>query len=59
MNLTLIDFKITDVTRRMEAGFNKGRMTLEGLEEFTGQKWMIEFQNENLIVKDLDTGKVK
>lgn len=49
--------KISDVERRLEAGFNKGLAKIEGIEEFNGQKMEIDFQNENLIAR-VD-GKVK
>lgn len=50
--------KVMDVSRRMEGGFNKGRMVLQGLEDFSSQKFLIEFQNENLIVRDLNKNQV-
>lgn len=41
--------KITDVERRTVAGFARGSLTAEGLDEHSGQQLTIEFQNENLI----------
>jgi DUF917 family protein len=41
--------KITDVERRTVAGFARGRLTADGLDEDTGETLEIEFQNENLV----------
>lgn len=41
--------KITDVERRTVAGFARGRLTADGLEEDSGETLEVEFQNENLI----------
>jgi DUF917 family protein len=40
--------KIVDVMRRTVAGFAKGEATLEGIDEYSGSKLVIHFQNENL-----------
>ncbi|KAK6165489.1 hypothetical protein SNE40_022408 [Patella caerulea] len=42
--------KVQDVQRETTAGFNKGRLIIEGLEKFVNQRLLIEFQNENLVV---------
>lgn len=43
--------KIGDVQRRTEAGFAKGDAFLEGIDEYSGQKLQISFQNEHLVAK--------
>lgn len=43
--------KITDVSRNIEGGFNRGLCSLRGLEEYTGSEMEVSFQNENLIAK--------
>ncbi|XP_050418266.2 uncharacterized protein LOC126831681 isoform X1 [Patella vulgata] len=45
--------KVQDVQRETTAGFNKGRLIIEGLETFMNQRLLIEFQNENLVVLQL------
>jgi DUF917 family protein len=48
--------KINDVLRETRAGFNFGKAVMQGIEEYKGSGFELEFQNENLIaVKD---GKV-
>jgi DUF917 family protein len=41
--------KISDVERRTEGGFARGRMVLDGLDDFRGRSMEIRFQNENLV----------
>jgi DUF917 family protein len=41
--------KIVDVERRTVAGFARGCLTAEGLDDDAGRTMQIEFQNENLI----------
>ena len=41
--------KVTDLDRRTTAGFARGTVTIDGLEKYTGERMVIEFQNENLI----------
>jgi DUF917 family protein len=43
--------KITDVVRQTTAGFARGRVSLAGLEDFSGSGLTIEFQNEHLIAR--------
>ncbi len=43
--------KIGDIERRLEGGFNKGLALIEGIEEFSGKKMEVDFQNENLIAR--------
>ena len=43
--------KISDVERRTEAGFAKGDAFMEGIDEYTGQKLQLSFQNEHLVAK--------
>ncbi|ESO90858.1 hypothetical protein LOTGIDRAFT_122683 [Lottia gigantea] len=50
----LITGKVRDVQRETTAGFNKGRLTIEGSDNFCGNYVKIEFQNENLVVLPLD-----
>lgn len=40
--------KIADVLRETRGAFNFGRVLLEGIGEYRGQKASVEFQNENL-----------
>ena len=40
--------KIADVLRETRAGFNFGRVVLEGIGECKGRSAAVEFQNENL-----------
>lgn len=44
--------KITDVFRETSGGFNKGKLSIAGLDDFDGKTVSIEFQNEFLIAKD-------
>lgn len=46
--------KITDVDRRLEGGFVRGNLTLDGTGDDAGRTFGIDFQNENLIVRDND-----
>jgi len=43
--------KIVDVLRETRRGFNFGKVVLEGLGEYKGQKGYVEFQNENLVAR--------
>ena len=45
----LFNGKVMDLDRRTTAGFARGTLTIEGLEDFSGERMVIEFQNENLI----------
>ena len=38
-----------DVERKMVAGFARGEAKLEGINDYTGSKLVIQFQNENLV----------
>jgi len=65
--------KISDVERRTEAGFAKGDAYMEGIDEYSGQRLQLSFQNEHLVamidgetkvsvpdlitVLDIDTGE--
>jgi DUF917 family protein len=46
--------KVADVQRRMTGGFARGHLVVAGLEADRGQTRRIDFQNENLIVRDGD-----
>jgi len=50
--------KIGDVQRRTEAGFAKGDAFMEGIDEYSGQRLQISFQNEHLVVRIDDEIKV-
>ena len=43
--------KVVDLDRRTTAGFARGTVTIEGLESFSGNSMVIDFQNENLIAR--------
>ncbi|MBN2049615.1 MAG: DUF917 domain-containing protein [Spirochaetales bacterium] len=45
----LFQGKITDVSRNISGGFNRGLCAISGLDEYTEQSMEIAFQNENLI----------
>lgn len=47
----LFDGKIIDVERNTMGGFNRGCVTLDGLEQFTGEEVQVFFQNENLVAQ--------
>lgn len=47
----LFDGKITDISRETRNGFNYGQMTITGLDNYTEQTMIIEFQNENLVAR--------
>ncbi len=49
--------KITDVERRFAAGFARGHLAIDGTGEDAGRRGSIEFQNENLVLRD-DAGNV-
>jgi DUF917 family protein len=46
--------KISDVERRLEGGFIRGGLKLDGSGVFAGQTLLIDFQNENLIARTGD-----
>lgn len=48
----LVTGKITDVDRRFVAGFARGSLKLAGTGEFEGHEYSIDFQNENLVLRD-------
>ena len=43
--------KVVDVERRTSAGFARGALSIDGLDEHRGDRMSIEFQNENLIAR--------
>ena len=47
----LFSGKVVDLDRRTTAGFARGTVTIDGLDSFTGQRMVIDFQNENLIAR--------
>ena len=46
--------KVTDVHRRLVAGFARGELRLDGLGEWRGRSLRVAFQNENLIAWEDD-----
>lgn len=53
----LFEGKIIDVARRLEGGFARGVVAIEGGGADSGRRLAIDFQNENLIARD-DAGAV-
>lgn len=47
----LFSGKVVDLERRTTAGFARGMLAIDGLGEFSGERMVIEFQNENLVAK--------
>ena len=47
----LFSGKVMDIDRRTTAGFARGSVTIDGLDSFTGERMIIDFQNENLIAR--------
>ena len=47
----LFNGKVMDLDRRTTAGFARGTLTIDGLEDNAGERMVIEFQNENLIAR--------
>jgi len=43
--------KIVDVQRRTQRGWSLGDATLEGMDDFSGSRMVVRFQNENLIAE--------
>lgn len=43
--------KVTDIERKTDGGFVRGKAAIEGLEQHRGENCYLEFQNENLLVK--------
>ncbi|XP_046585197.1 uncharacterized protein LOC124292189 [Haliotis rubra] len=46
--------KIRDVKRETSGGYNKGHVIIEGLDTYSGQRLLINFQNENLVIIPLN-----
>lgn len=44
--------RIVDVERGMDGGFARGRISLEGMDADAGRRIEIEFQNENLLIRE-------
>ncbi|MEZ4522718.1 MAG: DUF917 domain-containing protein [Thermomicrobiales bacterium] len=49
--MVLFSGKLTDVDRRFERGYNFGRITLDGLDDYQSHRCQIELQNEFLICR--------
>jgi DUF917 family protein len=47
----LFSGKVVDVERRTTAGFARGVLTIDGLDAYSGERMVIEFQNENLVAQ--------
>ncbi|GAA4564464.1 DUF917 domain-containing protein [Planotetraspora kaengkrachanensis] len=45
----LFNGKVVDVSRRTEGGFARGEATLEGLNDSSGERFLLRFQNEHLV----------
>ena len=52
--MRLFEGRVTDVDRRTEGGFARGRATIEGLEAYQGTSMTLHFQNEFLLAEDAD-----
>jgi DUF917 family protein len=50
----LFEGRVTDVDRRTEGGFARGRATFEGLDSYQGQTFTLQFQNEFLMAETGD-----
>ena len=48
---TLFSGKVVDIERRTTAGFARGSVTIDGLDDFADGQMVIDFQNENLIAR--------
>lgn len=48
---TLFVGKIMDLDRRLEQGWNRGQLTIQGSGEYRGETMTIQFQNEHLIAR--------
>ncbi|KAH3756662.1 Hydantoin utilization protein A [Pelomyxa schiedti] len=44
--------KIVDIEKKPTSGFSKGKITIQGLQEYERKSAFIKYQNENLIVKE-------
>jgi len=49
--IRLFGGKITDVRRELKGGFAVGRVRLEGIDDYAGQRAEIDIQNENLVFR--------
>ena len=47
----LFSGKVVDIERRTTAGFARGSVTIDGLDQYSDQRMVIDFQNENLIAR--------
>jgi uncharacterized protein len=45
----LFEGKIVDITRDLASGFVRGKVSFEGIDSFKGQRFEMDFQNENLV----------
>ena len=43
--------KVVDLDRRTASGFARGTVTIDGLDDCSGSRMVLEFQNENLIAR--------
>lgn len=50
----LFQGKVVDVYRRVEKGFSRGYVVIDGLNENSGRQMRIDFQNEFLVAKEDD-----
>ena len=49
--MRLFEGRVTDVDRRTEGGFARGKATIEGLESYQGRSMTLNFQNEFLLAE--------
>ncbi|MFK7875656.1 MAG: DUF917 domain-containing protein [Paracoccaceae bacterium] len=52
--MRLFEGRVTDVDRRTEGGFARGKARIEGLESYRGQTMTLSFQNEFLLAEGED-----
>lgn len=50
--MRLFEGRVTDVDRRTEGGFARGRASIEGLDAYAGRTMTLSFQNEFLLAED-------
>ncbi|HEY4553454.1 MAG TPA: DUF917 domain-containing protein [Bacillaceae bacterium] len=46
--------KVTDINRKTQEGFAKGKATIEGLDDFKSEECYLHFQNEHLLAETKD-----
>lgn len=51
----IFEGKIIDVTRNIDKGYTRGVAKISGINEFSKRELVLDFQNENLIAREIDT----